>query len=362
VTDEVAVYGYPNGTDQLTITKGIVSRVSHEVYSHGSVNLLACQIDAPVNEGNSGGPVIAADKVVGIAMMMGYGENEGYMVSVPVVEHFLKDIADGAYNGVPDLAIQTQTMENPSLRKFYGLNEEQSGILVRSTFTGSPGKDIVEPGDVLLAVDGSEIASDGTVSFREDERTSYIYKVQNKQIGETVVIRIMRGGNIAEVPVKLTIPSGSYRLVPNVRFDEEPTYYIYGGFVFSPLTVNLLMEWGNEWWRDAPLTFLYQYMQGEPTDTQREMVAIVDVLSDEINMGYEQAYWEIVVFANGRRIGRLRDLVDALESNKGLYQVIETQSKSQIIIDRKDAEKGLKRILKQYKIGSDRSEDLKRGR
>jgi S1-C subfamily serine protease len=362
VTDEVAVYGYPNGTDQLTITKGIVSRVSHEVYSHGSVNLLACQIDAPVNEGNSGGPVIAGDKVVGIAMMMGYGENEGYMVSVPVIEHFLEDVADGTYNGVPDLAIQTQTMENPALRRFYGLKEEQSGVLVRSIFTGSPGKDLLEPGDVLLAVDGSEIASDGTVSFREDERTSYVYKVQNKQIGETIAIRILRGGNIAELPVKLTIPSGSYRLVPNVRFDTEPTYYIYGGFVFSPITVNLLMEWGNEWWRDAPLSFLYEYMRGEPTDTQREVVAIVDVLSDEINMGYEQAYWEIVVFANGRRIGRLRELIDALESNKGTYQVIETQGKSQIIIDRKEAEKGSKRILKQYKIGSDRSEDLRRGR
>jgi hypothetical protein len=306
--------------------------------------------------------VIAGDKVVGIAMMMGYGENEGYMVSVPVIEHFLKDIADGTYNGVPDLAIQTQTMENPSLRRFYGLNEDLSGVLVRDVFTGSPVKDFVEPGDVLLAVDGSEIASDGTVSFREDERTSFVYAVQNKQIGETVLIRVLRGGQTEEVAVKLTISSGSYRLVPNTRFDEEPTYYIYGGFVFSPLTVNLLREWGNEWWRDAPLNFLYQYVQGESSETQSEVVAIVDVLSDEINMGYEQAYWEIVVFANGRRIGRLRDLVDALESNKGPYQVIETQSKSQIVIDRKDAEKSAKRILKQYKIGNDRSEDLRRGR
>jgi S1-C subfamily serine protease len=362
VTDEVAVYGYPNGTDQLTITKGIVSRVSHEVYSHGSASLLACQIDAPINDGNSGGPVMAGDKIVGIAMMMGYGENEGYMVSVPVIEHFLKDISDGTCNGVPDLAIQTQMMENPSLRRFYGMKEEQSGVLVRDIFTDSPAKDLVEPGDVLLAVDGTEIASDGTVSFREDERTSYVYTVQNKQIGESVLIRILRGGKIEEVTVKLTIASGAYRLVPNTRFDEEPAYFIYGGFVFSPLTVNLLKEWGNEWWHDAPLNFLYQYMQGEPTETQREVVVIVDVLSDEINMGYEQAYWEIVVFANGKRIGRLRDLVDALESNKGPYQVIETLGKSQIIIDRKDAEKNAKRILKQYKIGSDRSEGLRRGR
>jgi S1-C subfamily serine protease len=362
VTDEVAVYGYPNGTDQLTITKGIVSRVSHEVYSHSSVSLLACQIDAPINEGNSGGPVMGGEKIVGIAMMMGFGENEGYMVSVPVIEHFLKDISDGAYNGVPDLAINTQMMENPSLRRFYGIKDEQSGVLVRNVFTDSPGRGLLEPGDVILAMDGTEVASDGTVTFRGDERTSYVYAVQNKQIGESVLVRVLRGGKIEEVPVKLTISSGAYRLVSMERFDEEPVYFIYGGFVFSPLTVNLLKEWGNEWWRDAPLNFLYQFMQGEPTETQREVVVIVDVLSDEINMGYEQAYWEAVVFANGKRIGKLRDLIDALESNRGPYQVIETQSKSQIIIDRKEAEKSAKRILKQYKIGGDRSEDLRRGK
>ena len=40
VGDEVSVYGYPNYTEQLTITNGIVSRVSHENYIHSSINLL----------------------------------------------------------------------------------------------------------------------------------------------------------------------------------------------------------------------------------------------------------------------------------------------------------------------------------
>ena len=359
VTDEVSVYGYPNGAEQLTITKGIVSRVSHETYAHSSASLLACQIDAPINEGNSGGPVTTGGRIVGIAMMAGYGENEGYMVPVPVIKHFLVDVEDGVYGGVPDLAIQTQTMENPSLRRFYGLQDESAGILVRNVYTGSPAKGLLFPGDVLLSIDGTEVAADGTITLRDEERTSYTYIVQSKQVGESVTVRVMRGGKPQDVPVKLTIPSGAYRLVPNEQFDTPPVYYIYGGFVFAPLTVNLMKEWGNEWFRDAPLSFLQPFMTGEPTETQREVVVIVDILSDEINLGYENSYWDVVVFANGKRIGSIADLAGALESNRGLFQVIETQRRAQIILNRKEAEKGAKRILKQYKIESERSEGFR---
>jgi hypothetical protein len=62
---------------------------------------------------------------------------------------------------------------------------------------------------------------------------------------------------------------------------------------------------------------------------------------------------------NGKRIGSIADLAGALESNRGPFQVIETQRRAQIILDRKEAEKGAKRILKQYKIESDRSEGLR---
>ncbi len=60
-------WGMGYGAEQLTLTKGIVSRVSHERYAHSSVNLPGCQIDAPINSGSSGGPVIKGKKVVGIA-------------------------------------------------------------------------------------------------------------------------------------------------------------------------------------------------------------------------------------------------------------------------------------------------------
>jgi len=53
------VAGYPLGGDSLSITKGIVSRVTMTRYAHASNKLLGIQIDAAINPGNSGGPAFA---------------------------------------------------------------------------------------------------------------------------------------------------------------------------------------------------------------------------------------------------------------------------------------------------------------
>lgn len=55
------------GGDSISVTKGVVSRVEPKIYSHSSTMLLAIQIDAAINSGNSGGPVIMGNKVAGVA-------------------------------------------------------------------------------------------------------------------------------------------------------------------------------------------------------------------------------------------------------------------------------------------------------
>jgi S1-C subfamily serine protease len=359
VGDEIAVYGYPSYTEQLTVTKGIVSRVSNERYVHSSANLLCCQIDAPINGGNSGGPVISNGKIAGIAMMNGWGENEGFMVPAPIIRHFLEDVKDGRYDGFPHLAIQTQAMENPSMQAYYGLDDEQSGVLVRKVYPSSPVEGLLKPGDVILTINGYDVGNDGTVAFRDGERTSYLFAVQEKQIGESTQIRILRKGRRQEFSIRLSIPSGGQLLVPSEQYDVEPVYYIYGGFVFSPLTENFLLEFGSEWYYDAPPNLLYAAWYGEPSRNKKEVVIIVAVLSDEVNMGYEDMYWEIVEKVNGYKIGSMDDLVQAIESNRSAFHVIEIDQGNQIVLDRREADKSKRRILKQYRISADRSGNLK---
>ncbi len=107
--DKVAVYGYPIGGTDLSVTEGIVSRVGVTVYSHSARALLAVQTDAAINPGNSGGPVFQDGKLVGIAFQhSANAQNIGYVVPMPIIERFLKDIEDGRYDGIPELGIWWQ--------------------------------------------------------------------------------------------------------------------------------------------------------------------------------------------------------------------------------------------------------------
>lgn len=66
------------GGDNISVSKGVVSRVEPTQYVHGATQLLAIQIDAAINPGNSGGPAIMGDKVAGVAFQnLSNAENIG---------------------------------------------------------------------------------------------------------------------------------------------------------------------------------------------------------------------------------------------------------------------------------------------
>ena len=57
-------------------------------------------------------------KVVGVAFETARGlENTGYFIPMPVVQHFLKDAADGSYDGFPTLGVHTATMLSEAARR-----------------------------------------------------------------------------------------------------------------------------------------------------------------------------------------------------------------------------------------------------
>ncbi len=353
--DRVTVYGFPEGGEELSTTEGIVSRVEVNSYAHSGARLLCGQIDAAINAGNSGGPVIKDGRIVGVAFQAGRGENISYMVPAPVIRHFLKDIEDGQYSGVPSLEISVQTLENPDLRASRGLSSGQSGVLVVSVYPGSPAEGVLRPGDVILSVEGKEVASDGTVEFRRNERTAFIERVQEFFIGDTIRLGVLRDGKAVTLTVKLTAPVNATRLVPRSQYDVQPSYFVVGGLVFQRLTANYLELWEKE---GAPPDLLNEYYFGEPTADRRNVIILSSILADEINVGYEGADDSIIVKANGRPLSTLRDLVAAVEGNTGPYHVFVDDHGKEIVIGREKAAARRGAILKRYQIDSDRSADL----
>jgi S1-C subfamily serine protease len=66
--DQCTVVGFPIGGDTISVTAGVASRVEMTPYAHSSSELLAVQIDAAINSGNSGGPVFDSKGLcVGVA-------------------------------------------------------------------------------------------------------------------------------------------------------------------------------------------------------------------------------------------------------------------------------------------------------
>jgi S1-C subfamily serine protease len=363
VRDRVAVYGFPEGGDELSITEGVVSRVEHNLYSHSFAHLLTCQIDAAINEGNSGGPVMKDDQLVGVAfqaMSREDVENIGYMVPSPVIKHFLTDIADGKYDGIPELGVSTQEMENPDIRLKFGMSKEDTGALISYIDPDSPARGVLRSGDVILAIDGVRVENDKTVEFREGERTHLKYLIQKKQMNDSVRLRLLRQKKIMNVAVKLSTPLHSSRLVPHEQYDVSPTYYILGGMLFEPVTLNYLKTWGKKWIFSAPDDLTHYYLYGKRTDDRKEVIVLVEVLADEINVGYHDLDNRVVSQVNGKKISTMEDLVVAFENNTGKYHIILDERGHQIVLDRSKVDQNSRRILERYRISSDRSKDLQK--
>lgn len=356
---EVAVYGFPLGGDTLSITRGVVSRIEHQPYVHSSSYLLAGQIDAAINPGNSGGPVVQDGEIVGVTMQaIPQAQNIGYMVPVPIVKHFLQAVEEREVRGFPTLGIILQKMENQDLRDYYKMELAETGMLITGVIPGSPSYGILTPGDILLAIDNYQVANDGTVEFRTNERTWLSYVVQKYHLGEELQVEILRSEERKSISIHLATPIEKHRLVPMEEYDLLPRYYIFGGFVFTPLSKNLLKIWGDNWFNNAPKDLIHLYQRNIPQQEGEEVVLISRVLAAPINDGYQHISFWVVEQVNGERIWNMEDLVEGLETNEDPFTILENQQGEQIILGTEAAREALDGILALYRIGEPSSQDF----
>jgi S1-C subfamily serine protease len=354
---KVAAYGFPIGGDEMSITEGVVSRIEVKTYVHSQRNLLAIQTDAAINPGNSGGPVFEDGKCVGISFQSFKGggvENTGYIVPVPVIKHFLKDIEDKKYDGVPLLGLSWEKMENPSLREKYLLSKDQSGVLATMIVPGSACDGIVKQGDVLLSINKVPVANDGTIPFRGQERLEFSYLVTSCQTGDVLKLEVLRNG----VVTPLTVTSKIHRdLVPRPQYDVVPTYFVAGGLVFTPLSFNYMMVSGG-----SSTKFRSLYENGMITPEKEQVVVLSQVLPHEINVGYHDIQNLVVEKVNGRKIRNMADVVAAFEKPLGRFHVVEMDAESddgyQLVLSADGVQKANDELLTRFKIPSSRSADL----
>ena len=355
VEQKIVVYGYPMGGSTLSATIGVVSRIEHHVYAHSGESFLAIQVDAAVNPGNSGGPALSHGKIVGVVMqVITKSQNIGYLVPVSMVRHFLDDMKDGNYDGFADLGLGTQKLENPTLRRYYGLEKNVTGKLIDKIVYNSSLRGVLKEGDILAAVDGHKIEDDGTSAFREHEYTSFYYYVDKHQMGEKVSLEVIRNKKKMKIDVLLQYSADDTCLVKTTRYDKMPTYFIYGGYVFSPLTRNLILSSNRN---RLPLSYIASKWQEKD---KKEAVVLLRVLASDLTRGNNDfGMWPIEKI-NGETFIDFKDFYRKIINIKEQYIVLEDKDGVKVIIDKNEALVKQSDILKKYNIEFDKSGDLGR--
>jgi S1-C subfamily serine protease len=355
--DRVSVVGYPVGGEEISITEGVVSRIEVLRYSHSERMLLAVTVDAAINDGNSGGPVYnTAGEVIGIAFQtLKDAENIGEMVPTNLIRKFLDGVAEGRLTSVPGLGVTTQTLENPLLRRQTGLSDEQSGVRIVKVEHGGSAWGVLEEGDALLTIAGHRIANNGTVRYHGRYRTSFDVLLGDHWVGDPVPLTALRAGEELELELELR---PFVALVPRSQYDRAPTYFIYGGIVFQPLSLDYLRTWGRQWWEKAPSELLHQYYSGHRSPERQESIIVNQILADEINVGYAHLS-NTTVTSVGREIPRdMRHFVELVERGAGVIEVLASDF-STAAFDAREARDANSRILERYHIDHDRSADLR---
>lgn len=355
--DRVSVCGYPIGGERLSITEGIVSRIELVSYAQTNRSLLAIQIDAAINPGNSGGPVLLDGELVGVAFQALDGaEQIGYMIAPPVVQHFLDDLDNGRYEGFPAIGVRTQPLEGEAHRRYLDLpSDVDGGVLITRVAFGSSGWGVIEPGDVLIDVDGEPLASDGTVSVRDGEQLHYDAVVGRHHVGDRMRVTVWRRGQALPCVLELKPPP---TLVADERYDARPSYFIFGGLLCAPLTRDYLKTWGDQWWQVAPRELVALSEDGVPTPERQEPVVIQKVLPDRVNQGYHDLESLLVTQVDEVRVRSLAHFIELVEHGTSQFLRIDTSDGRTVVLDRARARDHGPAILRRFSVPSDRSADL----
>ena len=214
VGEPVAAIGSPFGNEN-SLAVGVVSATKRSVSSLTSeFNLVdAIQTDAPINHGNSGGPLFdARGRVIGITAQIrstsGSAEGVGFAVAINSVKRSMQQLIANGSVSYAYVGVKTEDL-TPALAKRFDYpvgrgavisNVVDGGPAAAAGLRGGSGRDevlgieFIRGGDVIVAIDGQ------TVRSSED-----VVRIVTTTLspGQVARFTIRRGKTRREVPVRL---------------------------------------------------------------------------------------------------------------------------------------------------------------
>lgn len=354
--EKVIVYGYPMGGDKLSITEGIVSRIQLHKYAFSQKKYTTIQTDAAINPGNSGGPVLLDGKVIGVAFQgVTMANNIGYMIPTHIVKHFLHDIKDKHYDGIPTLGIKWLPLESRIHRNMLKMKPDETGILIKKVNEFAPISKVLKKNDVILAIEDYPIGIDGSIGFNNNARIGFSYILEKKTFGENIKIKFLRDGKRLTKTIRLEKPTKN-AVVDVYKSNTPPSYFITSGFVFEKLSINYINQftriYRNRYTPYDLINLIDDHQQGID-----EIIFIVSVLPDISNEGFQELRNIAIKQVNGEKVINFKDFIQKIKSQR--YAVLTDLKDNQIVIDNILSKSSDEKIQKIYNISSLQSADLR---
>lgn len=335
--DNITVLGYPVGGNNLSTTKGVVSRLESYSYVHSYEYMFGIQIDAAINSGNSGGAALDDNNnVVGIVMQKLTDKNTdniGYIIPSVVVKTFLEDIKDKKVDGYENSNTSFDTFLSPTKKEFYKINDNQ-GVIVSQI---EKNETAIKLGDIVLEVEGNKIFNDGKVETKYGlQQIKYFEHL--KPVGDTISYKVRRDNKILDAIYTLK----KKNQVVYYEYDKEPRYLIYGGLVFAPLTQNYLFA--NKLYNIKLFENFYQ-LKDKAKDAIEGVVLQQEKFDHSVNEGYTPGIL-LVHSVNNIKVKDFNHFVKLIDEVNDKYTVIDfiDLDYSKIILDTKKAKESFEEI------------------
>ncbi len=224
VGEPVAVIGSPFD-EQNSLAVGVVSATERSIEALTSDYALidAIQIDAPINRGNSGGPLFdARGRVIGINAQIrsqsGTAEGVGFAVPINSAKRSLRQLVARGRVAYAYVGVVTDDL-TPSLAGRLKLQASNGALVVRVTEGGPAAKAGLRGGSETIELSGREFRTGGDVVLAIDgERVGDgddLVRVVSQRLepGQVATFTVLRDGRRVNVPVRLSerpldIPSG----------------------------------------------------------------------------------------------------------------------------------------------------------
>jgi len=203
VGQRVFAIGNPFGYDQ-TLTAGVISGLGREITGAGNRPIRGViQTDAPMNPGNSGGPLLdSAGRVIGMntAILSPTGAYAGIGFAIPVdcINRIVPEIIRGETVPKPNLGVTTapdHLVRRLGLEGVLILTIAPNTTAEKAGLHGTQRNDLgkIVLGDVITAVDGEPVRTTDDL----------LRIVDQHKVGDTVALTILREGKSTEVKVNL---------------------------------------------------------------------------------------------------------------------------------------------------------------